>query len=107
MKRLIAAFLLSIFSSLVFGATFVYTKSNSEFVITGHDRPCVANIPVELLIVAAMQGIDVGKLQQAEVVGKGEVRPACWLQVEGENVNRIFIMDERGSFGTIDLGEGV
>ena len=86
------------------GSAFDYGDRKLALAVKGFDEPCEAEIDVGLLLTAAMQGVDVQGLKRAVVMKDGEVFKGCWV---GLTATRMFIVDERGGFGFIDIGTEV
>jgi hypothetical protein len=114
MKKLIALALTLLTSSCAppayaatINAGFVYTEPGLR--VEAKDEPCIANETEEfasVALLAMLQGVNVQEMQHAVVGKEGEKDfNACWVVLpEG---GRAFIIDERGGFGSVQLGTGI
>jgi hypothetical protein len=107
MKKLIAALAL-ILSSCAPSAAYAadssvaFTITNAHVSVTGFRTACIADIDFSLLLMARMNKLPIERLQGAQVTSQGETFGGCWMPstVPGQ----VYILDERGGFGFLDLG---
>lgn len=71
------------------------------FSMTGTDEPCTSEIPLPVAMAMLREGTDMSKLRQAQVVFDTGPVNACWLRL---TPTRVFVVDETGNFGFVDVG---
>jgi hypothetical protein len=100
MKYLVAV--LSLLFTVNAHAGFNY-RSAEGLAVVGYDEPCGVDIDPFILLALKSQGVKIEALQRADVVVQGEAFSACWLPLEP---GKVFMVDERGGFGFVEIGKG-
>jgi hypothetical protein len=85
-------------------AGFQYFNTADRVGIVGHDDECTIELNMFLLLMLAKEGVDIKAFKRAEVATHEKAFAACWADL-GDG--KVFIVDEFGGGGFIEIGKGV
>lgn len=106
MKKLFAV--LAFLFPLVATAGFDYNKG--PLAVKGYDEPCSERAQTEafgqsLVVATLFGGLDFSAPKRADLVFEGKGYAACYIELDGGSA--VFLIDETGDMGRLEIGTGV
>jgi hypothetical protein len=104
MKKIALCLALALAASSAVAQGFFHHNKALELSIRGDETPCRLGLPVNVWLAIRNAGIDLSALKHADVVYQGQAIEACWAPMDD---GKVFIVDETGDAGVIQIGVAI